>query len=593
MNDVADGEWRTPAARLGDMPRGGQTVPAAMQAHQLEQMFADDSALSSVIVDSEHGDPICLTRGRFVATLTGPLGFGRALHLNRALKEMPRPVTLVLPAATTVANAAEAVLARSREWRYDDLVVRFEDGSLGTTRVADLFAELAHTHAFDGLHDELTGLPNRALFVSCLRTAQARVSRGGGGFAVLFVDVDDFKTINDGLGHEIGNVALVAVADRVRDVMGAADTAARLGGDEFAALVSDVKTRVDAVASAERVLAALEQPLRIGEDTISISASVGVVLGSSGDSAQLLLRNADLAMYAAKRRRKGGYAFYEPAMHTTALTRLELRSQLEGALERDEFVLVYQPIVELTHDSIIGVEALVRWHRPGVGIVGPAEFISYSEQTGLIVPIGRWVLHEACRQAERWARGRPGHTPLRVAVNISPRQLQDPGLLADVSQALADSGLDPSTLTLEITEGVFIHDMEGALERLTALKHLGVSLALDDFGSGFSSLGYLSRMPIDLLKLDHTFIAELGTQHERGLVSGVIKLARSLAIDTVAEGVEQADQVRELKAAGCAFAQGYYFAKPLDADRVTPFALQRACEQPPAATRPQLKTKHH
>jgi EAL domain-containing protein (putative c-di-GMP-specific phosphodiesterase class I) len=321
---------------------------------------------------------------------------------------------------------------------------------------------------------------------------------------------------------------------------------------------------------------------------VSLSASVGVVLGSRADyAAELLLRDADLAMYAAKRRHKGSYAFYEPAMHTKAVTRLELRSQLEGALERDEFVLVYQPIVELATENIVGVEALLRWHRPGAAVVGPVEFIPYSEQTGLIVPIGRWVLHEACRQAERWARGRPGRTPLRIAVNISPRQLQDPGLLTDVSHALAESGLDPSALTLEITEGVFIRDMDDALERLRALKQLGVSLALDDFGSGFSSLGHLSRMPIDLLKLDRAFIAELGTQHERGLVSGVIHLAQSLGIDTVAEGVETPEQVRELRAAGCAFAQGYFFAKPLDASRVTPFALQRAREQPPAAVEAQ------
>jgi diguanylate cyclase (GGDEF)-like protein len=397
---------------------------------------------------------------------------------------------------------------------------------------------------------------------------------------VLFVDVDDFKTINDGLGHDIGNEALVAVTGRLRDAMGAGDTVARLGGDEFAALVADVETRADAVARAERVVATLAQPLRIGEDTVALSASVGVVLGSPDDSAELLLRNADLAMYAAKRRHRGGYAFYEPAMHTKALTRLELRSQLEGALERDEFVLVYQPIVELSEETIVGVEALLRWHRPGAAVVGPVEFIPYSEQTGLIVPIGRWVLHEACRQAERWARGRPGRAPLRVAVNISPRQLLDPGLLTDVSRALTDSGLDPSALTLETTEGVFIQDMDDALERLRALKRVGVLLALDDFGSGFSSLGHLSRMPIDLLKLDQAFIAELGTEHERGLVSGVIQLARSLGIDTVAEGVEKADQVSELKAAGCAYAQGYFFAKPLDARRVTPFALQRA---PPRA----------
>ncbi len=523
-----------------------------------------------------------MSRGRFFADLTGPLGHGRALHARRLVEEMAQPQTLLMSADTAVADAAATVLGRPREWRYDDLVVSFEDGSLATVCVADLFAELSHARAFDALHDGLTGLANRTRFLDRLSHAQACVSQWGGGFAVLFIDLDDFKTINDGLGHDIGDEVLIAVAARLREAVGAEDTVARLGGDEFVAIVGGVTTSTDAAAIAVRVVAAMAQPVRVGEETVSVSASVGAVLSTSGDCEELL-RNADLAMYAAKRRQKGGYAFYESRMHRQALTRLELRSQLEGALDRDEFALVYQPIVELSGEEIVGVEALLRWCRPGREVVGPVDFIPLAEETGLIVPIGRWVLREACRQAERWARGRPGHKPLGVAVNISPRQLQDPAIVDDVSRALADSGLDPSGLTLEITEGVFVDDMDTALERLGELKRLGVSLALDDFGAGFSSLGYLSRMPIDILKLDKAFIAELGNEQERGLASGVVALARSLGIDTVAEGVEHADQVRELQAAGCKLAQGYFFARPLDAAAVTQFVLRRAPEQAKSA----------
>jgi EAL domain-containing protein (putative c-di-GMP-specific phosphodiesterase class I) len=297
----------------------------------------------------------------------------------------------------------------------------------------------------------------------------------------------------------------------------------------------------------------------------------------------MLLRHADLAMYAAKRSAKGAFAFYEPALETQAITRLQLRSDLERALERDEFVLAYQPVVELAGEAIVAVEALLRWRHPSRGVIAPLDFIGLCEETGLIVPIGRWVLAEACGQAERWARARPAETPLRVSVNVSTVQLRDDAILRDVRDALDASGLAPSLLVLEITESVFAHDMESVLERLSALKRLGVLLALDDFGAGFSSLGYLSRMPIDHLKLDRAFMAELGHKKQRGLAAGVIQLARSLGIDTTAEGVERLDQVRVLQAAGCTFAQGYFFAEPLSSEAVSSLLLRGAPEQAQAA----------
>lgn len=568
-------DWRDPVASLGQLARPTRTLPATTRFLELERLFLDDRTLSSIVVYGAHGEPIGVTRERFFAQLAGNLGFGRALYSRHSVEETRLPPTLVLPAVMSVAEATAAILRRPRRQRYDDLVVRFDNGSLATACAGDLFAALSDAHAYDALHDGLTGLPNRRLFLSRLDAAQADLSQGGDGAAVLFVDIDDFKTINDGFGHDTGNDVLCAVAGRLRGTIRFEDTVARLSGDEFAVLVRGVGWRADATALAERVVATLAErvvatlaaPVRVGDHAVSVS--VGAALEMPGGSGELLLRNADLAMYAVKRRGKGQHALYGPALHTQALTRLELRTSLERALDRDELALAYQPIVELRGAAIVGVEALLRWHPAGRHAVLPAEFIPLSEETGLIVPIGRWVLQEACRQAKDWVRARPDRAPLGLAVNISPRQIQDPAIVDYVSEALADSDLDPGALTLEITEGVFMHDMDTAIERLHTFKRLGIRLALDDFGVGYSSLGYLSRMPIDLLKLDKAFISSLSEEKERRLVAGIIQLARTLGIDTVAEGVEHADQVRDLQAMGCAFAQGYLFARPLDVDTVT------------------------
>ena len=561
-------DWRPPVASLGQMARPARSLPATTRFIEVERLFLDDSTLSSIVVCGPHGEPIGVTRERFFMQLAGNLGFGRALYSRRSVEEASLPPTLVLPAGMSVAAAAGTLLQRPREGRYDDLVVRFDDGSLATVRAADLLTALSNAHAFDAHHDGLTGLPNRKLFLSYLDAAQTDVT-GGGGVAVLFVDLDDFKAINDGLGHHAGDTVLSAVAARLRGAVRSEDTVARLSGDEFVVLVRGVRWLADATAYAERLQATLVAPVRVADHAVRVRASVGVALETAGEHGEPLLRNADLAMYAAKGRGKGRYELYEPTMRTDTLTRLELRSGLEDALEREELALVYQPIVDLSREETVAVEALLRWRHRERGLLGPAEFIPLAEETGLIVPIGRWVLREACRQAQRWARRRAGRVPLGVAVNISPRQLEDPALVDHVTEALADSGLIPSALTLEITEGVFVGQGDILLERLHALKRLGVSLALDDFGAGFSSLGYLARMPLDVLKLDRAFTARLGGEERDGLMAGIVEIARSLRMDTVAEGVERADQVPDLKAMGCAYAQGYLFARPLDVDAVT------------------------
>ena len=561
------------------MPRHGRVLSAATGVLEVERVFLDDPGLSSIVVHNPDGEPSCLTRAAFFATLTGRLGFGRSLYLRHALWQLAIPETPRLTAEMTIAEAARVILARPDDRRYDDCVVRFDDGGYGTLCVADLFAELAHTQAFEALHDALTGLANRRLFLGRLRAALAD---HGAGFGVLFVDVDDFKAINDGLGHDAGDAALTVVAGRLQAVSGAEATVARLGGDEFAVLLPQLSGRIEAEAVAERVVSALSAPLRAADTRAALSASVGIALAGDGATDTELLRNADLAMYAAKRRGKGVHAFYERHMHADARLQLELRSELEGALAREELFVQYQPIVRLADATVAGAEALLRWRRADGSVVSPADFIPLCEQSGLIVPIGRWVLREACRQAAGWARERGDAVPLRVTVNVSPRQLQDPRLADDVAAALGDSGLPPWALTLEMTEGVLISDLETAVARLGQCRRLGVEIALDDFGSGFSSLGRLAQMPIDVLKLDRAFVAQLGEQDGGGLLAGVVGLGHSLRLTTIGEGVETPAQARALREAGCRFGQGFYWARPMAGELIAGVSSQPCVGIPPS-----------
>ena len=549
------------------MPRCGRTVAGTMPVRSLEAMFSLDPDLTSVVVTLPGSEPVCLSRAAFFAELTGPIGFGRSMYARQQLLAMPKPPTLIVAAALSVVEAAHAALARPGSRRYDDFIVAFDDGGFGTMCVADLFAELAHMHAFNGLHDALTGLANRHMFIDRLheQAASDATDPEPPAIAVLFVDVDDFKTINDALGHDVGNEVLITVAARLKAAVGPHDTVARLGGDEFGVLLQRAPGGEAVLKTVEEIVATLAQPLWVDDKKVALSASVGVALGVDERAAEPLLRNADIAMYAAKRRQKGCYRFYEPGMHEEARELLDLKGQLHGALERGELFLLYQPIVGLASGEIVGAEALLRWRRPGADIVAPATFIPLCEQTGLIGPIGRWVLEEACRHAVRWESGRGSRTPLKLSVNVSPRQLRDAGFVDSVARTLASSGFAAENLVLEITEGVFIRDMAIVLKRLDELKRMGVRLALDDFGAGFSSLGYLSQMPIDILKLDRAFVSRLGTTDERGLLAGVVALANSLALVTVAEGVETTQQVAELSAAGCATAQGFFFSRPIEA----------------------------
>jgi diguanylate cyclase (GGDEF)-like protein/PAS domain S-box-containing protein len=437
----------------------------------------------------------------------------------------------------------------SRVQEEDDVFVcQFLD----VTRRRRAESELRH----QAHHDPLTALPNRKAFTRRL----TEVLAGGERLAVAFVDIDDFKVVNDSLGHGAGDRLLVAVAERMRRVLRPTDTLARFGGDEFTALLEGVSDARHAMRVADRLGSALRAPFVIDDHQRFVTASVGVALSAGGDDAEALMRDADAAMYRAKELGKARCELFDQSMRERAVERLELEAGLRSALDNDELRLHYQPAVELSDGRIVGVEALLRWEHPELGLLAPDRFIPLAEQTGLIVPIGAWVLAEACRQLDEW-----GLPDLWMAVNVSPRQLASDGLVDAVTSALGDVGLDPSRLWLEITESAVIGDPEAAVAKLHQLKSIGVKLAVDDFGIGYSSLANLRELlPVDALKIDRSFVSGVGANaDDHAIVESVIGLARSLGLDAVAEGVETSDQASLLADLACSHAQGFHFARPL------------------------------
>jgi diguanylate cyclase (GGDEF)-like protein len=423
--------------------------------------------------------------------------------------------------------------------------------------------ELRH----QAFHDALTSLANRALFRDRVDHALGRTERHGGALAVLLLDLDGFKTVNDSLGHTAGDALLIGVAARLSEVLRNGDTAARLGGDEFAILLEDLDSQDVAIDVAARLIEEMARPFCLASKEIFVSASVGITIGSDhGDTSDELLRNADAAMYRAKAEGKGCYRVFEASMHSAAVARLELETDLRRAIDESELVVHYQPIVEAATGGISGFEALVRWQHPERGVVPPLDFIPLAEENGLILDIGRFVLRTACSQLAEWQQIDP---QLTVSVNVSPRQLADPRLVDDVMHALSESQLEPSTLTLEITESAVIEDPKVAITRLALLKSIGVRLAVDDFGTGYSSLSSLRDLPVDTLKIDKTFIDGLTTGVEAaGVVHAIIGLAQTLRLGTVAEGVEHDDQVRRLEELGCQQLQGYCFSRPVPPEQI-------------------------
>ena len=420
---------------------------------------------------------------------------------------------------------------------------------------------------YNALHDPLTNLPNRTLFMDRLQHAMEHARRHKDyKFAVLYLDLDHFKVVNDSLGHTIGDLLLVESSHRLQDCLREEDTVARLGGDEFVILLEYIQGTTDVTRIANRIQTSLASPYDLENHKVFVSVSMGMVVNATGyERPEDILRDADIAMYRAKGQGRGRYEMFDTAMLAYAMTRLELETDLRKALERKEFIVHYQPIVELETLRIIGFEALVRWQHPTRGLVMPSEFIPMAEETGLIVPIGHWVLVEACRQIHEWQVLFPVDPPLTVSVNLSVRQCSQTDLVQKVARALQQTGLAADNLKLELTESMIVEDAASTSTMLSELRALGVQVQIDDFGTGYSSLGYLQRLPIDTLKIDRTFVGRIGNNGSGSeIVQTILALAHDLGMKVVAEGIETNEQLSKLKSMECEYGQGYLFTKPVD-----------------------------
>jgi diguanylate cyclase (GGDEF)-like protein len=420
-------------------------------------------------------------------------------------------------------------------------------------------------------------LPNRVLFLDRLEQALARATWHKRPTAVLHLDLDRFKVINDTVGHPIGDRVLKVIAERLNAAVRKGDTVARLGGDEFVVALADLAEVHDVPRVAEKLIAALHPPVVIDGREYFVTASIGVSLHPwDGDDAETLLRNADVAMYRAKEKGKNNFQFYSPAMNAEAPRRLAIETDLRRALERREFLLHYQPKVDLATGRVAGMEALLRWQHPKQGLISPLDFIPLLEETGLIVPVGEWVLRSACAQNRSWQEA--GLAPLRVAVNLSARQFKQPGLVEMVGEVLAEVGLDPGLLELELTESILLEHTEESLATLRRFHDMGIHLALDDFGTGYSSLSYLKRFPIDSLKIDRSFIHDVTTNPDDATIARtVIAMAHNLRMTAVAEGVETREQLEFLRSHECDQMQGYYFSRPLAAEAFAQLLADNRC----------------
>jgi diguanylate cyclase (GGDEF)-like protein len=420
----------------------------------------------------------------------------------------------------------------------------------------------------DALHDGLTGLPNRACFVERLRHAAERARRDpSDSFAVLFLDLDHFKIVNDSFGHLAGDELLVEAARRLAACLRSVDTLARLGGDEFALLLEEIREPSDAARVAERLHDALRTPMTIRDSEVFTSASIGIALsGKLEEPPQHLLRSADLAMYRAKEHGRDRFEVFDPGMHVAAMDRLRLEMDLRRAIERDQLLLYYQPVVSLSSGRVVAVEALIRWQHPERGLIPPLEFIPIAERTGLIGEIGRWVMGHACQQLKRWEEDFGRGAPESVWINVSPKQFAQRDLANQVRQLFLSHSCAPQRIKFEITESIMLEDVDLAMRTLGELRSLGVQVYMDDFGTGYSSLTYLGRLPIDGIKVDRSFVAQMGSDGRQAqLVSTIVTLIRNLGLEPIAEGVETDEQAHRLREMGCTFAQGFVFCRPLPA----------------------------
>jgi len=619
------------AATIGELRLAGTIVDIQVKTADVEQCFLADPTLPGAMI-SENGRVFAiLSRKNLTGAISRP--FGRDVFIKRPVSELIKVMDispLVLPHHTKIAAALKEAMSRPGELCFEPLLVsddhsiRLLEVNILMTAQSNLLEQALHSkdklieevrrtaselhktideqkrlarelsHAkelaqHEAMHDALTGLPNRKLFLSRLEVALALNQKSlAKDCSVLFIDLDRFKIVNDSLGHLAGNALLQEVAKRLNQVIrkhgvanginpvapAALDTVARLSGDEFTVLLTHKHGGADVIAFSENLLAALNIPYVIGSESVVISASIGVVASLYGyDNTEAILRDADIAMYRAKGKGKACIVTFESSMRVQVETRLHIENRLRVALVKNEFELHYQPIVNLRTGALTALEALVRWRAPE-GLIYPGAFIDIAEETGLIVPLGNWVFHEACDAAKHWHNTLPGRPKVNMSINLSALQFGQDDLVEVLQESVQRSAVAPETITIEITERSTMADPDRALAMLKRLKAIGFRLAIDDFGTGYSSLSYLHRFPIDILKVDRSFISNLGDARDNGkIVAAILALADSLGITVVAEGVETEHQLDCLKRLGCKFAQGFYFAKPKPSAQIEPLLL--------------------
>ncbi len=573
--------WPSLTPALAPVEMIGAT-PAAL--HGVTAAYLDTFDHGLILIEPDGRVTFCSRQARRLLGLQGPVAGwsfrrlltavsrGRALERSIALMQLRGPLARGEPCSVAMTAQGEDLMC--------DVVPLADAGWSITIELKTKTADRRQGGP-DGALDPLTGLPNRLRFHARLGEARSRLDRSGEGFAVLAVDLDRFKSVNDTLGHPIGDALLQKVAERLQSAVRPTDTVARFGGDEFAVIQSNVGDVVGAETLAKRIVDLLGRAYIVEGHLINIGASVGIAVApTDGGEPDTLLKNADLALYRAKTDGRDTYRFFEPEMDALMRARRSMELDLRKALALHEFELVYQPQMNLETDQIVGCEALIRWNHPSRGLVSPAEFIPLAEEIGLIVPIGEWVIRTACLEAARWPED------LSVAVNLSPAQFKSKRLVQSVSNALSTAGLAPNRLELEITEGVLLHENEANLAVLHALRGLGLSISMDDFGTGYSSLSYLRSFPFDKIKIDRSFVSGGRSQGESmAIVRAIASLGASFGMTTVAEGVETFEQMDRIRHEGCTDVQGYFISRPVSATDIRTLLSERPTRSIATASR--------
>lgn len=537
----------------------------------LERFVRDEELQAVAIVDERHHAVGIIDRARLSDIFLRP--FARDLLGKKPISELMDSEPLIVDINASIDDVAQIIIDSGMRHMINGFIIERDDSYLGMATGLALLEEITHRKQRElfmlAHYDQLTGLPNRLLFKDRLSQACENADRNKKMVALVFVDVDRFKYINDSLGHSAGDRLLQSVANRLSDNVRKSDTVARLGGDEFVVIMQNVVDEQDALKAVSTIVEQLRLPIPIYDHQLQITASMGIALyPRHGQTVEQLIQKADIAMYEVKEAGRNHYLMFAPGMENKTQKRISMESQLNTALENGEFSLVYQPQIELKQRRMIGVEALIRWQHPQMGNISPATFIPVAEETGLIIPIGEWVLREAINQHLRWLE--QGLPPIRVAVNISAVQFQQEGFAETVRRLIKTSAIDPAFLELELTESVVMQRAELAAKTLAELRQLGVKLAIDDFGTGYSSLSYLRKFPIDRIKIDQSFVRGITeTPANEAIVKAIIALGESLGLETLAEGVENIEELECVSFHKCQEAQGYHFAKALSAEALS------------------------